>query len=92
MITVAHPPVGPHRTAFVVKGGDMLTQCAYCGAWKTTAGYMGGGPLVHERHLEGEQAGDYRVSHGVCPGCFQTVMSEYHACSAERRRSERWPH
>ncbi len=74
-----------------VKGDDVLTQCAYCGAWQTTAGYVGKGPLVYERRLEGEQAGAYRVSHGVCPTCYEKVIGEYKAFVAARGR-EWWQH
>lgn len=77
------PLTGPHRVAFVVKGADVLTQCAYCGAWQTTAGWMGGGPLVHTRHLAGEL---YRVSHGICPACSSRVIAEYQAFIAARGR------
>ena len=70
---------GGGRLLYIVKGADTLTQCAWCNAWQTTAGWVGGGPLVRTLHLEGEQAGDYHVSHGICESCYYLVMSEYSA-------------
>ena len=71
--------MAPCRILYIVKPPDTLSQCAWCGAWQTTAGWLGGGPLVHTLHLEGEQAGEYHVSHAICPSCYRLVMAEYHA-------------
>ena len=51
----------------IVVGGDIVTQCCRCGAWKTIDGYRGAGPLR-------TRVGNYRVSHGLCPDCYEAEM------------------
>ncbi len=58
--------------ALAITGEDILTQCSWCGAIKTSAGYIVQGALKMK-------LGPYRVSHGVCPKCYRRVMSNYRA-------------
>jgi hypothetical protein len=89
-------------TEYVIKGDNIVTQCCYCGAWQTTSGYVGGHsplhtnqgytnrvPLTKKLHVDGQQAGEYLVSHGVCPCCYELVIMDYRACCLERGRMQR---
>ena len=54
-----------------VTAGDIVEQCAWCGAVRADLGWEDAG-IVIVQHI-----GPYSVSHGICPSCFEKVKAAY---------------
>jgi hypothetical protein len=64
-------PAPTDRPVLVIGAGRLASQCAWCGAIKTTQGHIGAGLLRVVHRIKG-----YRISHGVCPDCLAAEMQK----------------